>query len=74
MDKNPNFITFLHISCDSDRLKNLWLQTFYLWTLKILQTFRFLQKILQKWMILSVSESVSAPETWGLSVGRTDTV
>ena len=25
-------------------------------------------------MILSVSESVSAPETWGLSVGRTDTV
>ena len=29
---------------------------------------------IKKWRILSVSESGSAPEIWGLSVGRTDTV
>ena len=72
MDKNPNFILILHMSCDSDRLDNLWLQTLYeLW---IFLNILIKQKILQKWIILSVSESGSAPEIWYLSVGRTDTV
>ena len=32
MDKNPDFILILHMSWDSDRLDNLWLQTLYeLW-------------------------------------------
>ena len=60
------------MSCDSDRLDNLWLQTLYeLWNFFKQSHSR---KILQKCMILSVSESGSAPEIWGLSVGHTDTV
>ena len=63
--KHSKIIHFWRIFCEflkKSKFHELW------------NFFKHWYKVYRKWMILSVSESGSAPEIWSLSVGHTDTV